>query len=248
MDSFPKQIHFPLCTIAETPRKPDHCIAYVLFAVNRGLANKSAHALRQEFESLFGSDTKLDKDNPDHMRFIYEKALARSQIFNISGVSYMLTMGVVKNIIPAVASTNAVIAAACVNEAFKALSYCSQSLNSYFMYNGNTGVYTHTFKYERKSGCPVCDAKEIRFEIDKNETLNSFIDKLISDPSLQLEKPSIGKPGSSLFMQKPAALREATLPNLSKKLSELINDEDILTITDPVFPLGMSISILVKFL
>lgn len=70
----------------------------------------------------------IDGDSPEHIQWIYEQSLKRAQEYGISGVTLRLVQGVVKRIIPAVASTNAVIAAACATEV-RFAKYCQSDWN-----------------------------------------------------------------------------------------------------------------------
>jgi ubiquitin-activating enzyme E1 C len=78
-------------------------------------------------------DKKLDTDDTEHIEWLFQVASARANEFNIEGVTWALTQGVVKNIIPAIASTNAIIAASCCNEVFKLATSCGPFLNNYMM-------------------------------------------------------------------------------------------------------------------
>ena len=108
LDLFPPQQAVPLCTIAETPRNAAHCVLY-------------AHLI--EYPKLFPDD-KPDKDDPKYQNWVFQKAAERAEKYGIGGVTLMHTQGVIKNIIPAIASTNAIVAAACANEAFKIVTNC----------------------------------------------------------------------------------------------------------------------------
>jgi ubiquitin-activating enzyme E1 C len=130
------------------------------------------------------ADKKLDTDNPEHIQWLYETALARAKEFNITGVTYSQTQGVVKNIIPAIASTNAIIAASCCSEALKILTNANPHLNNYMMYSGNDSIYTHTFELEKKEDCPVCGRLATNFRASPEWTLQEFIDKLKEHPDM----------------------------------------------------------------
>ncbi|KAH9888271.1 NEDD8-activating enzyme E1 catalytic subunit [Xylariomycetidae sp. FL2044] len=225
LDLYTPRAAVPLCTLATIPRQPEHCIEW-------------AHIIAWEQEKPFPS---LDKDDPEHITWLYQKASARAQEFGITGVTYSLTQGVVKNIIPAIASTNAIIAASCCNEALKIITNANPFLGpeeSYMMYSGDESIYTTTFKYEKKEDCAVCGENAKPLQVDPDWTLKELLDSFALKPDLQLKKPSVRAEGKTLYMQSPPSLEEQTRPNLEKKLRDDLglNPGYELAVTDPAFP------------
>lgn len=228
LDLFPPQINFPLCTIAHTPRLPEHCIEYV-------------RVLLWPKENPFGENVSIDGDNPEHVQWILEKSKDRSHQFNISGVNYRLTQGVIKNIIPAVASTNAIIAAVSATEVFKIATSCFPAMNNYFNFNDIEGIYTHTFEAERKETCVVCSMQPVNILFSRKSKLQDVIDYLKNDHSYQLKSPSLvtqisGK-NRTLYMSTVASIEVATRQNLKLSLNELqLEDGQIIHVADSTAP------------
>ena len=83
-------------------------------------------------------------------------------------------MGVVKNIIPAVASTNALISAACVNEALKLLTGINGRMDNYMQYLGQTRLSVSKFAYEKKEDCMVCCRIVKTVEVSLNEKVSGL--------------------------------------------------------------------------
>lgn len=149
-----------------------------------------------------------------------------------------MTQGVVKNIIPAIASTNAIIAASCCNEAFKILTNTNPFLNNYMMYSGDEGVYTYTFENEKKDDCPVCGNLARNIMVNPDVTLQEFLDSLGERPEAQLKKPSISSGDRTLYIRFPQSLEEHSKPNLEKKLKDLVSDGDEVGVSDPAFQIS----------
>lgn len=227
LDLLGPQVNYPICTIANTPRLPEHCIEWASVI---------------EWDRVH-PDKKLDGDNPDHIQWLYETALARAKEFGIFGVTYSLTQGIVKHIIPAIASTNAVIAASCCNEALKLATSAAPYLNNYMMYAGDAGVYTYTYESQRKPDCPVCGNNKVYLTVKGDTTLLEFMDSLKNNSEVKANKPTLRGEANALYFQQPPQLEALTRKNLDKKMKDLITNGEIVAISDPELPFTVQVVI-----
>jgi ubiquitin-activating enzyme E1 C len=152
---YPPAQGVPMCTIENVPRVPEHCVLY-------------AKLKSWENEAPFGKDDKgnindVDGDNADHILWIADKARARQAQFKIEGtIDFAFTQGVVKNVIPAVGFTNAMIASMCANEAIKLATGIVKAMDNYTYYDGGAnGVASYTQQMFSDPTCPSCQARGV---------------------------------------------------------------------------------------
>ncbi|CAB3379519.1 Hypothetical predicted protein [Cloeon dipterum] len=227
---YPPQVTYPLCTIANTPRLPEHCIEYVKI-------------IQWPKENPY--QCEIDGDDPAHLCWIHEKSVERASHFGITGVDYKLVQGVVKNIIPAVASTNASIAAVCANEVFKLATGVCKPLNDYVVLNQSDGVYTFAFANEKREDCLVCGRKANILNIKEDAKLEELISKLCQDDGARMKNPGLttnvnGKQ-MTLYIATVPSIERQTRPNLKKTLTELglVNGAEIV-VADETSPMSMT--------
>ncbi|CAK7894621.1 hypothetical protein CAAN1_10S05116 [[Candida] anglica] len=227
LDMLSTRATYPVCTIANTPRLPEHCIEW---------------ASVLEWPQQFPTE-KFDSDNPMHLDWMYHKSLERAREFNIDGVTRSLTLGVVKNIIPAIAATNAIVAAACCNEVFKIVTNSNPILTNYMMYSGDDSIFTYTFNHTRKPDCPVCGNSAKRVVAQNWWTLQEFIDSISNSHEVQMKKPSLTTSRRNLYLRAPPSLEELSRPNLTVKLNQLVLPGEEILVTDPALPLSLKLAV-----
>jgi ubiquitin-activating enzyme E1 C len=214
---FPQAQNFPICTLKNTPRLPEHCIEYVTLIL---------------WDEQHKGE-KLDGDDPNHVKWVFERATERARQFSIDGVTLRLTQGVIKRIIPAIASTNAVIAAACANEAVKIVSKISFPMDNYTLYSGEEGVYTYTYANERSSECMVCSQPLRQMTVSASLLLREVIERL--KVQYRLSHPGLRAASTNSTLYLPA-LDEQTRANLDVPIAQLISSGEYVACSDESVP------------
>eukprot|EP01068_Selenidium_serpulae_P008069 Selendium_serpulae@DN4881_c0_g1_i6.p1 len=141
------ETRYPLCTVSNRPRQSEHCIV---------------HAMTVAWPLAF-PDREPDMENNDDSEWLHKTALAKAKEFNLPSFDKRKTEGVLKRIMPAVASTNSLIAAACVNEVWKMVTSFGIPMENHTTVNIAQGVYTSTQRLKIDvEGCHLCKARKER--------------------------------------------------------------------------------------
>lgn len=114
---------------------------------------------------------------------------------------------------------------------------------------GNNNLYTNNFNYEKDENCLICSNKNLiisNYFINQNLTLREFMEEIGENPKYLLKKTSIISTNNTLYMQGPPSLEVKLRENLDKKMIDLVQQNEVLTITDPSLS-NSSLNILVQF-
>ena len=199
----------------------------------------------------------FDKDDLLSMRFVCAAANLRSRVFGIDVLSYHDCKGVAGNIIPAIATTNAIIAGIQVLSATKylitktateeAVIKCCPHTYCMRMSNRRGNYLNPTVPDPPSDGCYVCGRAQIVLEIDTNiATLDVLVQKVIKG-RLGFNEPSIMIQDSIIFEEGEDA-GDSMSENLHLVLSACpgggIHDGSIFALTD--FSQDLDITVLVR--
>ncbi|PBP25689.1 ThiF family protein [Diplocarpon rosae] len=170
----------------------------------------------------------FDKDDEDTLDFVTASANLRSIVFGIDAKSRFDIKQMAGNIIPAIATTNAIVAGLCVLQSYKVLRGD---------FTATKEVFLSPFAPERllasdrmrapNPDCPVCSVAQTRLLVDMSRaTLNDLVENFLR-LELGYSEEIVVNHGADLLYD----VEETD--NLTKKLSELgIKTDSFLTVID----------------
>ena len=123
----------------------------------------------------------FDKDDEDTLDFVAASANIRSALFGIDRKSKFDIKQMAGNIIPAIATTNAIVAGLCVLESFKVLKGEYDKAKEVFLTPfGPSRLLASDKSREPNPDCPVCSVFQTRAYVDLSRaTLNDLVEDFL---------------------------------------------------------------------
>ncbi|KAK2746969.1 E1 ubiquitin-activating protein uba2 [Myotisia sp. PD_48] len=169
----------------------------------------------------------FDKDDVDTLDFVASGANLRASIFDIETKSKFEIKQMAGNIIPAIATTNAMTAALCVLQAFKVLRGEYGNAKMIFLErSGARAINTDTLKPPNPD-CVVCGVAQAKIFFDpERATLNDLVEGVL--------RMKLGYGEEISINNKIGTIYDPDLDdNLERKLSDLgVKNDSFLTIFD----------------
>ncbi|KAI9920749.1 hypothetical protein PsorP6_002214 [Peronosclerospora sorghi] len=209
------------------------CVTRFVSCIVRILGSEQARVNLGSYE--------FDKDDATAMEFITAAANLRAAVFSIPMESLYTCKGIAGNIIPAIATTNAIVAGFQVLEAFRILqaakpvgevcmyTHCNRSWNS-------SGVLLQPSALEKPNPqCFVCSKHTLEMAVDTNRMLlRDMVDQVLKK-KLGVNEPTISLGANTIYEEGEDA-EPSLAVNLEKKLVDLpskgISHETIVSIED----------------
>ncbi|KAI9803370.1 MAG: E1 ubiquitin-activating protein uba2 [Piccolia ochrophora] len=122
----------------------------------------------------------FDKDDDDALDFVTASANLRSSAFGIETKSEFDVKQMAGNIIPAIATTNAMVAGLCVLQAFKILRERLDDARMVFLVKSTDRAISAEKLHPPKPDCPACSVVQSKLEVDVSRaTLNDLVEDLL---------------------------------------------------------------------
>lgn len=197
--------------------------SFAVFCDSTKRLSSRLHGLQ---ETSPGSVLSFDKDDEDALNFVAACANLRAIIFGISTKSRFDIKQMAGNIIPAIATTNAMVAGLCVLQGFKILRGDASQAKNVFLDRSGTKVITAEMLRPPNPDCAVCGVKAGRLIVDSQRaSLGDLVDNVL--------KKSFGYDEFTVNSEAGTLYDPELDDNLPKKLADLgVKADSFLTVID----------------
>ena len=169
----------------------------------------------------------FDKDDADTLDFVASTANLRAIIFGIEPKSKFNIKQMAGNIIPAIATTNAMVAGLCVLQAFKIMRQDLKKARNVFLERSSARVINCEALRPPNPDCSVCGVTSSKLIIDPaRATLNDLVEGVLKEVLGYGDEFSVNNEVGTLY---DPDLED----NLEKKMSDLgVKGDSFLTVID----------------